>query len=447
MASVSKDKNGRIRLQFTDSNNKRQTIRLGKMSKRNAEAIKTKVELLLVSLMSKQPLDIETVKWVSTLDDILSTKLAKVGLIRHRESALLGDFLDAYIKQQNSKPSTLVFYGHTQRNLIEFFGKSKLLREINKGHAEEWRLNLVKQGLSESTIQRRCGVAKQFFRFAVNKELIPFNPFSELKSGSQVNQSRIYFITREHAAKVIDACPDAQWRLLFALSRFGGLRNPSETLSLRWEDINWDTLRMNVRSPKTEHHPGGESRMVPIFPELRPFLEECWEIAEPGTEFVITRYRSKKQNLRTHLMRIVKRAGLEPWAKLWHNLRATRQTELMEAFPSHVVCKWIGNSIKIAEKHYLQVTDEHFKKATQNPTQSMLGSACQLVSPKKQTPQIPVFGITGHGLALQKVGDTCHLEFSEIGVSYDGLFSLQNLRPKHDQHRLHLYSLQPAPNR
>ncbi|VAX42182.1 hypothetical protein MNBD_PLANCTO02-3366, partial [hydrothermal vent metagenome] len=79
------------------------------------------------------------------------TNCLKVGLIRERESALLGDFLDADIKQQNSKPSTLVFYGHTQRNLIEFFGKSKMLREINKGDAEEWRTSLVNQGLSEST--------------------------------------------------------------------------------------------------------------------------------------------------------------------------------------------------------------------------------------------------------------------------------------------------------
>jgi hypothetical protein len=56
--------------------------------------------------------------------------------------------------------------------------------------------------------------------------------------------------------------------------------------------------------------------------------------------------------------------GLEPWPKLFHNLRATRQTELQERFPSHVVCKWIGNSSMIAAKHYLQVTEEHFRAAT-----------------------------------------------------------------------------------
>jgi len=62
-------------------------------------------------------------------------------------------------------------------------------------------------------------------------------------------------------------------------------------------------------------------------------------------------------------------AGLEPWPKLFQNLRATRETELAETYPMHVVCAWIGNSAAIAAKHYLQVTDEHFDKATHFPTQ------------------------------------------------------------------------------
>ena len=53
-------------------------------------------------------------------------------------------------------------------------------------------------------------------------------------------------------------------------------------------------------------------------------------------------------------------AGLQRWPKLFQNLRSTRETELAEDFPMHVVCPWIGNSQPIAAKHYLQVTDDHF---------------------------------------------------------------------------------------
>ncbi len=76
-------------------------------------------------------------------------------------------------------------------------------------------------------------------------------------------------------------------------------------------------------------------------------------------------------NLRTQLHKIIQRAGLTPWPKAFQNLRFTRETELAETFPIHVVTKWLGNSPKIAIKHYLQVTEDHFAKAleaAQNPT-------------------------------------------------------------------------------
>ena len=47
----------------------------------------------------------------------------------------------------------------------------------------------------------------------------------------------------------------------------------------------------------------------------------------------------------------------------FQNLRSTRETELMEIYPSHVVVSWIGHSEKVARLHYLQTTDAHFEKA------------------------------------------------------------------------------------
>ena len=63
------------------------------------------------------------------------------------------------------------------------------------------------------------------------------------------------------------------------------------------------------------------------------------------------------------MQKIIRQAGLEPWPKLFHNLRASRQTELTERFPEHVVCEWIGNSQVVAREHYLRVRDEEFARA------------------------------------------------------------------------------------
>jgi integrase len=161
-------------------------------------------------------------------------------------------------------------------------------------------------------VRRRCGVAKQFFTAAVRRKLLSSNPFKDLKAAVQGNPAKFYFVTRAEAQHVLDTCPDAQWKLIFVLCRYGGLRCPSEHLLLRWGAIDWEHGKMLVRSPKTEHHNGHESRLVPLFPELMPYLRQVFEETEPGSEYVITRYRRTNCNLRTQLERIINKAGLKP---------------------------------------------------------------------------------------------------------------------------------------
>ena len=195
------------------------------------------------------------------------------------------------------------------------------------------------------------------------------NPFADLKCGDVANESRRCFVPEEDMEAVLAACPDMQWKLIFALARYGGLRTPSETFRLRWEDVNWDRGRFTVHSPKTEGH-GKATRIVPLFPRLCRVLLEAFSQAEPGEEYVITRYRDARANLRTHAHRVICRAGLEPWEKTFQNLRSSLETELVEQFPIQTVTSWLGNTPMIAMKHYLMVREEHFTKAVQEAVQN-----------------------------------------------------------------------------
>jgi hypothetical protein len=126
-----------------------------------------------------------------------------------------------------------------------------------------------------------------------------------------------------------------------------------------------------------------------IFPELQPFLEEVFELAEPGAEFVITKYRDPNCNLRTQRLRVIRRAGVEPWSNLFVNLGSSRETELAGEYPIHVVCKWIGNSERIAAKHYLQVTEDHFSRAAKSGTDALQSPVQQEAAPScMKTPDI-----------------------------------------------------------
>ncbi|MBU4271383.1 MAG: tyrosine-type recombinase/integrase [Planctomycetes bacterium] len=397
MASISREPNGRRTVQFVGGDGKRRSIRLGKVSQREAEAVKWRVEALVSATLTGCPLTDEVSRWVATLDGPLADKLAKVGLVPKRQRAGdglgLADFIDQYIGGRTDiKQSTREHLQRARRDLLAFFGPDKLLCEITPGDCDGFRVYLAER-LAENTLRRICGRAKQFFRAAHRKRLIAENPFADMKGcGVQANTSRYRFITRAEAGKVLEACPDSQWRLLFALARFGGLRVPSEPLGLRWGDVDWAASRITIHSPKTAHQ-GKATRQIPFFPELRPHLEAAFDEAAAGTEYVITRYRDSKTNLRTQLERIIVKAGLEPWPKLWQNLRSTRETELAETYPMHVVTSWLGNTATVAAKHYLQVTDEHFQraatggaKAVQNPVQQAQETACKGRQQETQNP-------------------------------------------------------------
>ena len=365
MASITTDKNGKRRILFHAPDGKRKTVWLGKMPVRQAEEVKRHIEHIVHGKMSKTTPDDTTSRWIAYLEPVMAERLAKAGLIEKRSNPTIGGFISQYIAGRTDlKDRTINRLQLAATNLKNYLGEDKLLREISPADADGFRIFLLNKGNVENTVRRNCGRAKQFFNAAVKQGLILRNPFVELKSTTVANPNRFHFITQEEATQVIEACPDAEWRLLFALARYGGLRSSSETLALRWDDILWDKGRMIVQSPKTEHIVGKESRIVPLFPELLPYLNEVWEKTKPGTEYVINRYRGTHTNLCTQLRRIVKRSGVPVWDKIWTNLRSTRQTELMEDFPSHVVCSWIGNSVAIAEKHYLQVTEKHFEKVT-----------------------------------------------------------------------------------
>jgi integrase len=322
----------------------------------------------------------------------------------------LKPFLDSFIvKRTDVKPNTRRNLEAAKARLVEFFGPEKSLRDINPGDADAWLLWL-RGKYSKGTTGRTVRRARQFFRAAVRNKIISENPFADVKAPSQVNEARKYFVPLEDAQKVLDACPDAEWRLIFALSRFGGLRCPSEHLSLKWDDIDWGRARMHIHSPKKEHLDCGGDRWVPIFPELRPYLEESFDQAAPGTVYVINRHRDTNANLRTQLMRIIRRAGLKPWPKLFHNLRATLETELAAQYPIHVVCAWIGHPQLIAAKHYLQVTDEDFERATKGAAESdaliVQNPVQQPAAPTCGESQELTEGQSGYELELVGAGST-----------------------------------------
>ena len=371
----------------------RHTIRLGKVSERIAETARRMVESLQSAKAAGHSPDRETADWVGRLGDEIHARLARAGLVPPRERPeqvvhTLGQHLARYFASLGEqKKTTANNYARAGRLLEEFFGKDRPLKTIVEGDADDYRSWLLgKFAPASASVDLRR--ARQYFKAAVRRRLIESNPFEGVKCGSQANPARKFFVTRETIEAVIAACPDNDWRLIFAFARYAGLRIPSEIANLRWSDVNWERQRITIHVPKKAHLPGHEARVLPIFPELRPHLDRAFAEAADRAELVVPRARGGR-NLRRYAEQIIKKAGVQQWPKLFQNCRASRETELMQSHPAHVVLAWVGHTAAVARAHYLTVTDGDFARATGGGEASEKAPGIPAPNP---TPSTPVSG-------------------------------------------------------
>jgi hypothetical protein len=87
---------------------------------------------------------------------------------------------------------------------------------------------------------------------------------------------------------------------------------------------------------------------------FHPTLNEAFEIFGDKSEYVVAapQYRAaantamgwKNANLRSELLRLLRRAGVSGCPRLFHSMRASRQTELQREFPLHDVCSRLAKS-------------------------------------------------------------------------------------------------------
>jgi integrase len=363
MASISTDANGNRTILFFGVREKREVIYLAKTPLKVVKGIKSNIESLVAGLKANLPMDGQVAQWISGLDDGLRSRLADMQLIERqtdKKTTTLGEFIDSYhAKRTDWKPNSLKNHQQCKGWILDYFGSDRNVREITTIDADDFRRHLSNH-LAEDWVRRLCGFARQYFS-AMGK-MIESNPFGKMKNiAMKGNDERYFFMDNALTMKVMQAMADDEWRLVFGLCRYAGFRCPSEHGALHWHEIDWKKGKITFISPKTG------KRSLPLFPELIPLLKAMPKKGEK----VFPDY-TPETNLRHHFMCQLLKAKIEPWPKIFQNLRSTRETELMETFPAHVVCAWLGNTEAVAKKHYLQVTDDHFRRATAQNTEQKI---------------------------------------------------------------------------
>ncbi len=394
MASLTKSKNGSWRILVVCADGKRRSVRLERgTTKKTAETIKTHIEHLNAAVASQDPVDLAVAKWLGMIKEKspkLHDRIVRAGLTTAApkvHKVTLGEYLDGYFGARSGmKDSTQTVYSHIWKRLEEFFKRSTPIESITPAMAREFKVWLEtksnkrdkpketpegKKGkpvpLAINTVRRRLGFCRQIFAQAYQDGLIHRNPFAgkDMQTTVRSNKERMHYVPLEIFETVLEKAPIARWRALLVLARIGAFRIPSEAAGLKWEDIAWEAKRISVvMSSKTEHHKNRQVRIVPLHPSIEKELLKLHAEAEDGAEYVFPDIGADT-NLRTQFLKILKRAGVEPWPKLFQNLRASGATDFARALPSHVAASICGHTEQIALEHYRMATDYDLDKALQ----------------------------------------------------------------------------------
>lgn len=398
MASLSKDRGKRgvtYRVLFKRRDGERDKIHLGPVTAKQANDILGYIGKLERCLLDGSAPATRVSAWVDDLSADFRQKLAAKGLVAPKVQPVADPIkvmtLGELVAMYKARPKWLKLMPASVRNqesslryLVEHFGESKPLPAITEAAAEDFRdkLELPKvkggKGLAASTANQAATMAWSLWRFACKSRIVSVNVFDDVERGRTRRGDNVFVATAD-CLKVLDELPDSEWRLLFALSRWAGLRIPSEPRLLKWGHIDRANNRITIPSPKTARYEGRDKRVIPIFGELVKYIDERWAEAEDGEEYVLPMMRRlADSSFANKVCGAIERAGVEKWPRLFHSMRSTRQTELQQHYPAYVVCRWLGNTERIAGDHYLMVTADHFiSAAARNTAQTASGSASQ----------------------------------------------------------------------
>lgn len=343
---------------------KQRSVWLGDLTESQAATWLEHINHLLWSHKNGTPPAKATAGWLSGLSDDLHDRLAPIVEPRNRASKVT---LDAFVTSQldamksELKGSSQIVYGNVKANLIEHFGASRDMATITPQDARDFKkwleesANRKTEGtaLAANTVRKRTGVCKTLFDAAIEEGLIVRNPFAKLPSSVRPNADREHYVTMEDFAKLLKHVPDSDWRLLLMLARIESLRIPSEAVTLQWEHIDFKAKQLLIYATKTE-------RKKPI--RVAPLLPIVEAAMKPSTGKVFP-WLTEETNLRTQLLKYIKRAGLEPWPRLWQNLRVSAATDFARIVPAHVAARICGHTVQIARLFYWQVTDSDISEA------------------------------------------------------------------------------------
>ena len=288
-------------------------------------------------------------------------------------------------------PNTARTYKVTLKEARKFFSGTLDLSidRVSAGHVKQflsWRAaRRLRKGqsapvagtLSPRTQQKERTTLHTLFALAEECEYREGNPVAKTRRPKADPRSPVILNDDEYGRLLLE-CTDSMLYLYVMVLAEAGLRDESEALWLRWEDVDLQEGFLRVVSGRGGHRTkGGRSRSVPLTKRLADAFRAYrtkhdnvgWVFAHPITarrHLVGERINS----LRGSVMAAAKRAGIEP---AWHphDLRHRRVTTwLSQQKSAALVQQALGHADLRTTMAYAHLVPAHLKALVDEPMNS-----------------------------------------------------------------------------
>ena len=332
---------------------------------------------------------LEEVRGISWLNE----KCIELGLIPSNYVSTLEDLFDFYfeIKFKTWRKRTQENWSNTKRTILKVLKPSTPIRSLTRIDADNLQHDITllvsdryKKRLSKGTISKHLGNLRQLFNFAVKHEFLTKNVFDEISRSGEIRDDH-FEINAELSERVLEAMPDSEWRLYFAILRWAGCRK-SEPLKLKvgdWEfghEKNGEYYygRLFIPDAKRKNKSGNYIiKYPPLFQEIENLLVEHCEMLPEGCEYLFPNIRQLSEGgIHERFTSFLKRKGITVWSSLFNNIRSTRSTEISREYGSVLESRWIGHSEATFKMSYDFDIESDYKVRDTNVTQQSGAGDC-----------------------------------------------------------------------
>lgn len=297
-----------------------------------------------------------------------------------RNGVSAGKFLLGWLESRRNKRGAVERDGVAVRRFLDFLGdgRNMVLTAVNKGMAK----NFVEQELervSVGTVIRYVSTLSGAFNVAVDRELIPRNPFRGVmpsKADHQAEKQLRGAFTMDEVKMILDRFP-GEWPDMVRVCLYTGGQRLGDIATLKWSQIDLEHSFLFMTTQKSRRRMN-----KPIIDPLRDVLER--RLACRVNEFVFplaamkhAQAGGRSDKLSTEFTSLLRQHGIVKDAfeevkgdrhklasKSFHSLRATAVTVLRLAGVPADLCRYIvGHDSEEIERVYFRPDSAHVQEA------------------------------------------------------------------------------------